>query len=588
MNEAKKKNYIVNSVYRSFLLVCVLSMVSATLGGLIDNVIVGRFLGTEALGAMGIVSPVMFLFMALGVLCASGGAILVSQALGQGDTARVRNVFSTAVCFDALAGVIVCALGLVFVRPLAALLGARGTLAELSVQYLRGFLFSAPAVIALGVLMQLVQIDGSPRLTLLATVVMTVSDVVFDLLVVVLHAGMLGMALATTLSNYLAVAVLAFHFRKDSCTLKLVRPRSPLRAFRSMALTSLPAVMTVGGDLVRTTILNNWLAAISVAAVAALNVRAQAQNLIGALALGGAQAIAAMTAMFYGEADREAIGLSLRSALWQGLSLNCAVAVIFALIPSVFPQLMGLRDGEALQMARAAVRWLAVSLPLRFVNLLLSQYYQSTRRTARAVVISLMEVLIAPVLLAALLKGPFGVTGVWLAFPAAEVLTLLLILAFLSAGKTHGALLDRVLALPEGFGGEEADKLSVSIGNSMDEVMALIGQAYAFGEERGVPRRTLDKLALCIEEMAGNIVQHAFPPGQQRWFDLLIYVKPDSIFLRMRDNGRPFDPLACLRERAQDDPEATLGLKVINGITDSFEHRSGVGLNISLMTLRRE
>ena len=578
MNEARKKNYIVNTVYRSFLLVCVLSMVSATLGGLIDNVIVGRFLGTEALGAMGIVSPVMFLFMALGVLCASGGAILVSQALGQGDTERVRNVFSTAVCFDVLSGVVVCALGLIFVRPLAALLGARGALSELSVQYLRGFLFSAPAVIALGVLMQLVQIDGSPRLSLLATVVMTVSDVVFDLLVVVFRLGMLGMALATTLSNYLAVAVLAFHFRKDSCTLKLVRPRAPLRTFRSMALTSLPAVMTVGGDLVRTTILNNWLAAISVAAVAALSVRAQAQNFIGALALGGAQAIAAMTAMFYGEADRGALGLSLRSALRQGLAVNCAVAVVFALIPSVFPLLMG----------RTAVRWLAISLPLRFVNLLLSQYYQSTQRTVRAVLISLTEVLIAPVLLAALLKGPFGVTGVWLAFPAAEVLTLLLILAYLLAGKTRGSLLDRVLALPEGFGGEEADKLSVSIGNSMDEVMALIGQAYAFGEERGVSRKTLDKLALCIEEMAGNIVQHAFPPGQQRWFDLLVYVKPDVIFLRMRDNGRPFDPLACLRERAQDDPEATLGLKVINGITDSFEHRSGVGLNITLMTLRRE
>ena len=39
-------------------------------------------------------------------------------------------------------------------------------------------------------------------------------------------------------------------------------------------------------------------------------------------------------------------------------------------------RLMGLEGGEALQMARAAVRWLAVSLPLRFVNLLLSQYYQ--------------------------------------------------------------------------------------------------------------------------------------------------------------------------------------------------------------------
>ena len=269
----EKKNYIINTVYRSFLLVCVLSMVSATLGGLIDNVIVGRFLGTEALGAMGIVSPVMFLFMALGVLCASGGAILVSQALGQGDTARVRNLFSIAIYFDVLSGVVVCALGLIFIRPLAALLGARGALVELSVQYLRGFLPSAPAIIALGVLMQLVQIDGSPRLSLLATVVMTATDVIFDLLVVVLRAGMLGMALATTVSNYLAVAVLAFHFRKSSCTLKLVRPQAPLRTLKRMGLTSMPAVMTVGGELVRTTILNNWLAVIAVSAVAAMNVR---------------------------------------------------------------------------------------------------------------------------------------------------------------------------------------------------------------------------------------------------------------------------------------------------------------------------
>ncbi len=562
-------------------------MVSATLGTLVDNVIVGRFLGTEALGAMGIVSPVMFLFMALGVICASGGAILVSQALGQGDTERVRNVFSTAICFDVIAGIAVCVLGMIFLRPLAELLGARGALAELSVQYLKGFLFSAPAIVSLGVLMQFIQIDGSPRLSLLATVVMTVSDVIFDLLVVLFHGGMFGMALATTVSNYLACVVLAFHFRKSSCTLGFVRPRSPLRALREMSLTSMPAVMTMAGELVRTAVLNNWLAVIAVSAVAAMNVRAQAQSFIGALALGGSQAVAAMTAMFFGEEDREAIGLSLSSALRQGLAGNCAAAVVVALIPSVFPRLMGLEGGEALRMASAAVRWFAVAQPLRFVNLLMSQYYQSTRRTARAVFISLMEVLAAPVLLAGLLKGPFGVNGIWLAFPAAELLTLIMILLPAAAGGSRGSLFSRLLLLPEDFGGSDADKLSVSIG-SMEEVMELIDKAYAFGEEKGVARKTLDKLSLCIEEMAGNIVQHAFPAGERRRFDLLVYIKPDAILLRMRDNGRPFDPLAFLREQAQDDPEANLGLKVINGITDSFEHRSGVGLNISLMTIRRE
>ena len=87
--------------------------------------------------------------------------------------------------------------------------------------------------------------------------------------------------------------------------------------------------------------------------------------------------------------------------------------------------------------------------------------------------------------------------------------------------------------------------------------------------------------------MAGNVVQHSFKPGEKRWFDLLVYIKPDTILLRMRDNGRPFDPLARLREQAEHDPEKNLGLKVINGITDSFEYRNGVGLNICVMNLLR-
>ena len=82
-------------------------------------------------------------------------------------------------------------------------------------------------------------------------------------------------------------------------------------------------------------------------------------------------------------------------------------------------------------------------------------------------------------------------------------------------------------------------------------------------------------------------MQHSFKPGEKRWFDLLVYVKPDTILLRMRYNGIPFDPLARLREQAELDPEKNLGLKVINGITDAFEYRNGVGLNICVMTLRR-
>ena len=318
-----------------------------------------------------------------------------------------------------------------------------------------------------------------------------------------------------------------------------------------------------------------------------MNIRSQANNIIGALAMGGAQALGPMAGMFYGEEDRATLGQSLKSALKQGLILNLVVALVFVFVPWVFPRLMGVTDAETAGMASTAILWLAVSLPIRFVNLLLTQYYQTTKHTALAVTLSVLEVLAYPLAAAALLIRPLGPEGVWISFPIAEALTFVTAMVFILLKTKSGSLLHRVLMLPEDFGGSEADKLSVSIGNSMDEVMEMARSVYAFGEERGVSKETMNKVSLCIEEMAGNVVQHSFKPGEKRWFDLLVYIKPDTILLRMRDNGRPFDPLARLREQAEHDPEKNLGLKVINGITDSFEYRNGVGLNICVMNLLR-
>ena len=582
------REYVVRGVYRSFLIVSVLSLVSSTLGGLIDNVIVGQFLGSDALAAMGIVSPIMLLFLALGTLCASGGSILAAQALGRGDLDGVRNIFSAAVWFGILAGVGICVLGLVFTGPLATLLGAAGTLKDLCVSYLRGYMLGAIPVILFSSLMSFVQIDGSSRLPIIATITMTAADIVLDLLVVfVFHGGMFGMALASTISYYLAAGVLCLHFNKKPRTLQLVRPQGFFHIFGSMAVTSTPVVLTCAGELGRTMILNHMLMAVAVGAVAALNVRSQAQNLIGALALGGAQALGPMAGMFFGEDDRESLGQSLKSALKLGLVINIFAAVIFGFMPDLFTRLMGISDAETAAMTNTAVRWLAISLPIRFVNLLLSQYYQTTRHTGQAVMLSLLETLVYPIGAAVILIAPLGAGAVWLAFPIAEALTLVTILCLVLARGKHESLMDRFLMLPAGFGGKEDDKLSVSIGNSVEEVMEMARGVYAFGEERGVSKETMDKVSLCIEEMAGNIVQHSFKPGEKRWFDLLVYVKPEAILLRMRDNGRPFDPLARLREQAENDPEKNLGLKVINGVTDNFEYRNGIGLNICVMTLRR-
>lgn len=582
-------DYLVKSTYRSFLMTSVISAFTIMLGGLIDNIIVGQFLGVTKLGTMGIVAPISFLFAAIGMVGNTGGNILASRALGRGDMDGVRNVFSVMMLFGVLIGLVLTCLGIALAPQLAVLLGADQELMEYSVQYLRGFLLGTVPIIVSTSLTPFIQIDGSVRLPLISTVVMTVSDVIMDLIVVFLLSGsMFGIAMASTLSYCLGLAVMLLHFRRKNRILYLSRPRDAVRTYGRMFGLSLPIVINSASELFRTVVLNHMLAVISVSAVAVMNIRGQAQNFIGALALGAAMAVTPVAGMFYGEADGGALRGSLKVALHDALIITGIAAVLLAIFPGCFTVLLGVRDPDTAAMSNIALRCFAVSLPLRAAALIIGRFYQTTGHTPAAVFFAVLEALFYPIVLSDILIKPLGTTGVWLAFPIAEALTLVTIFAYvLLRGDRRERFKKRFFMLPADFGGEEDDKLTVSIGNSMDEVMEMARSVYAFGEERGVSKETMDKVSLCIEEMAGNVVQHSFKPFEKRWFDLLVYVKPEAILLRMRDNGRPFDPLARLREQAESDPEKNLGLKVINGITDNFEYRNGIGLNICVMTLRR-
>jgi Na+-driven multidrug efflux pump len=99
-----KNNYVVKKVYRSFVLVSILTALTATLGILIDNIIVGRFLGVEALGAMGVVGPISLIFSAFSNICSGGGAARASQAIGRGEHKQVNLVFTVTMLFIAISG----------------------------------------------------------------------------------------------------------------------------------------------------------------------------------------------------------------------------------------------------------------------------------------------------------------------------------------------------------------------------------------------------------------------------------------------------------------------------------------------------
>lgn len=98
----------------------------------------------------------------------------------------------------------------------------------------------------------------------------------------------------------------------------------------------------------------------------------------------------------------------------------------------------------------------------------------------------------------------------------------------------------------------------------------------------------LNKISLCIEEMAGNVVQHAFKPGEKKWFDVLVLDKPESVVIRMRDNGAAFNPLHYLNTADEPDKEARFDIKMISSLADQFDYSRNMGLNVLVIVLDKQ
>ena len=350
-------------------------------------------------------------------------------------------------------------------------------------------------------------------------------------------------------------------------------------------LTGFPTAISRISDTCKVMLLNNLLVTyVSAAAVPALNVRTTVNNFLGAIVRGIGQAATPTIGMFFGEEDRTAVKDTLRTTLRLGLIINSVLAAVLIAFPGFFARLLGVTDGELMNMSVMAIRLFGLGMPLQLINSALLNYYQCTRKVSMATMICVLQSLVYTVLFSLILIRPMGATGVWLAFLAGELLTVVTVAMVLCIRNRRIAVtLESILMLDDNFGGDPRDRLELSIGNSMEEVMMISSGIYKFGANRNISRETLNILSLCIEEMAGNVVQHAFAPDEKRWLDLTVVDKPDAVIVRIRDNGTAFDPLAYKRSGEGEG----YGILMIHKLAEHIDYRRSMGLNNLIIRLKK-
>ena len=585
---------IIRNTFYIQLLAFILLSLSSSVGSMVDGVVIGQFLGVDSTAAFGIINPLMIAFSIIGAVVSAGARNRFTKLLGAGKTEQARNVFSLACILSTGIAAALMLFLIIFSGPVTSALGASGNTADLLPQarnYLIGISFGLPAMNLVRVLNGFMALDNDRNLPVISSIFLTVSDILMDLAAVLFfHGGTLEMGVATSISYYVALAVLLTHFRKKDIFLRFQFRGLPWEETSSILGKGMPSGVCRLGNTLRCIFMNRMLALIaSAAAIAAYSVHRQADSFFNPVTIGMADTVALLAGILVGEEDRPMMKRLLFTSVQATLVITAGIAALIWILAPQFASLYIKDNPEAMRLAVTAVRCYAIGMPINGLNLIYLNYFQGIGKSVLASVSGFVCESGLLILSAAAMMPVLGADAVWWAYPVSQFLVMCyygIVVAVESRRiKIHReGLWNRVLLLPDTFDVSDTDKLDVTI-TMMDDVMQLTDAVWNFCDAHDCDSTQRNHLVLSVEELAGNVIRHGFADGKPHCIEVRILKKPSGYYCRFRDDCLIFDPVRQVRLLSDEDPTYHIGLRMIAALAKDIQYTCVLKLNNILVKI---
>ena len=205
----------------------VIMLVFTSIYGVVDGLFVSNFVGKTPFAAVNFIMPLMMILASVGFMFGTGGSALIGKTLGEGKKEKANQIFSLLVYISIAISVVLAVLAIVFMRPIAAALGAEGQLLEDSIVYGQLIAIAIPAFVLQTVFQILFATAEKPKIGLYITIAAGITNILLDaLFIVVFSWGLAGAAVATTISLSVGGVIPLFFFgRKNSSLLQLTKTK---------------------------------------------------------------------------------------------------------------------------------------------------------------------------------------------------------------------------------------------------------------------------------------------------------------------------------------------------------------------------
>jgi putative MATE family efflux protein len=410
----------------------ILSMLITSIYNLADTFFVGQ-ISTSASGAVGVVSSLMAIIQALGFMLGHGAGSIISRSLGSQNTKAATRFASTSFFTALTFGLILAVIGLTTLPHFMMLLGSTETILPHACAYARPILIAAPLMMSSLVMNNILRYEGKASFAMIGLVTGGVLNMVLDpVFIFGFGLGTAGAGIATALSQSISFCILLSMFLRGKTVSQFqlsAVTRSPAE-FGTILMTGLPSFGRQGLNSIGGMLLNIAARSYGDAAVAGMSIVSRIFMFIISVAIGTGQGFQPVAGFNYGARKYRRVE---KACVFTMCASFCFLSVIVAACWFNAEALIKLfrDDPEVTAIALPAFRYQCFACFLQPVIVAGNMLFQSIGKSGRATFLACCRqgVFFIPLILT--LPRMFGLLGIEICQPIADVLTFVVTVPFL-------------------------------------------------------------------------------------------------------------------------------------------------------------
>lgn len=394
---------------------------------MVDSMVVGRFVGTHALAAVGGAGSSYNIMIALILGFTSGSSVMISQAYGSGDGERMRRGYVTSFAVIMLSGVIFTVLGEMLARPLLVLLNTPSDVIADAELYIRVMYAGILATALYNSMSSYLRALGNSFIPLVALIAASVLNVVLDLVfVLVCHWDVAGVAVATVLAQAASgiFCLIYIHWRIPELKVTRADLAFDAGAAKELLRLGVPAAFSTAVVTMSVMFVQRAVNTYGSTVMAAYTASNKAENVCFCLSY----AIGLATGVFVGQNKGAGKFDRVRAGFWAGMRISLVYQVVMGVVLFFAgPYIIGLftTGEEVVRIGTGIVHITACFAPVLGWVFILQHFLRSVSDVRPTVYMSCAEIFSRGVM-PYVLSAAFGYVGIWWATPIGWTLSLLI------------------------------------------------------------------------------------------------------------------------------------------------------------------